>query len=100
MLKVFRILSVLEGISYLVILSVTLGLISRDFVFMLGMAHGVLFVAYLALSLAVSNSKGWSLFAWLGLFAASLIPFAFIPVELVLRKQGEVIDQDAVVAAS
>lgn len=86
MLNVFRAVSLIEGISYLVILSVTLGLISREFVFPLGMAHGVLFMAYMVLSLQVSNSRNWSIFVWLGLFLASLIPFAFLPVEFWLRK--------------
>ncbi|WP_087461460.1 DUF3817 domain-containing protein [Oleiphilus messinensis] len=89
MLKLFRILSVLEGGSYLVILSVTMGVISRDFVFMLGMTHGVLFIAYLMLSLLVSNKQGWSLFVWLGLFLASIVPLAFLPVEWFLRKEAE-----------
>ena len=86
MLKAFRAVSMLEGISYLVILSVTLGFISRDFVSVLGMAHGVLFMLYLSMSLSVSNSKGWSVLKWLALFGASLVPFAFIPVEIILKK--------------
>ncbi|HBY86792.1 MAG TPA: DUF3817 domain-containing protein, partial [Colwellia sp.] len=55
MLKYFRAISLLEGLSFLAILSVSFGLVSRDFVFMLGMAHGVLFMLYLFLSLIVSN---------------------------------------------
>ena len=87
MIKLFRIASGAEGISYLVILSVTLGLISRDYVFMLGMTHGVLFLLYMVLSLLVSNQKGWSVLKWLALFAAAVIPFAFVPVEWILRKE-------------
>mgnify|MGYP001037907163 CR=1 FL=1 len=87
MLKFFRVVSVLEGMSYLVILSVTIGVLSREFVFQLGMTHGVLFTAYLLLSLLVSNSKDWSVLIWLAIFLSSLIPFAFIPVELFLRKE-------------
>ena len=86
MLKLFRIVSVIEGLSYLTILSVTLELISRDYVFKLGMLHGVLFMLYLVISLLVSNKKGWSVITWLALAAASVIPFAFIPVETYLRK--------------
>lgn len=86
MLKYFRAISILEGLSFLAILSVTLGLISRDFVFQLGMIHGVLFMLYLLLSLIVSNSQRWSLKIWLPLFIASLIPFAFIPVEMFLSR--------------
>lgn len=86
MITFFRAISFLEGISYLLILSITLGLISRDFVFHLGMAHGVLFMLYLVLSLMVSNSQKWSVLAWLGLLIAAFVPFAFIPVEIELRK--------------
>jgi integral membrane protein len=86
MLKFFRVISLLEGLSFLSILSVTLGLVSRDFVFQLGMAHGVLFMLYLLLSLIVSNKNKWSLFIWLSLFIASIVPFAFIGVEIFLSK--------------
>lgn len=86
MLSLFRVISFLEGISFLIILSVTLGFISRDYVFYLGMTHGILFMIYLVVSLLVCSKKEWSLLVWLGLFAASLIPFGFVPVEVLLRK--------------
>lgn len=68
------------------ILSVTLGVLSRDYVASLGMLHGVLFMLYLAVSLTVSDKEKWSLKVWLPIFAASLVPLAFIPVELYLKK--------------
>lgn len=83
----FRILSVLEGISFLVILSVSAGFISRDYVFALGMGHGILFMLYMILSLAVSHKQKWSVVVWLLVFAAAMVPFAFIAVELFIRKQ-------------
>lgn len=86
MLSVFRAISVLEGLSYLMILSVTLGVLSREYVFMLGMGHGALFLLYLVFSLLVCGRKGWPLWSWLMLFGASLVPFAFLPVEFYLRK--------------
>ena len=86
MLKYFRVISVLEGLSYLTILCVTLGLINREFVFQIGMTHGVLFLLYFILSLLASNKQGWSVIIWLGLFISSIVPFAFIPAEVFLRK--------------
>ena len=86
-MKLFRLISLLEGISYLVILSVTLGFISRDFVSILGITHGVLFMLYFVMSLQVSHKQGWSVLVWLLVLMASLIPFAFIAVELFLRKE-------------
>jgi integral membrane protein len=87
--KIFRITSLLEGLSYIAILSVTLGFISRDFVSSIGMTHGILFMAYVMFSLQVSHKQNWSTITWLLVFIASLIPFAFIPVEMFLRKEQE-----------
>ncbi len=75
-----------EGVSYLLILSVALDVISRDFVFPIGMAHGVLFLIYLCLSLSTSHQRNWSLFTWLLVFVASIVPFAFIAVDFFLKK--------------
>ncbi|NOQ36128.1 MAG: DUF3817 domain-containing protein [Methylococcaceae bacterium] len=91
MLNTFRTISIFEGLSYLIILSVTLGIISREYVFYLGMSHGVLFLLYLILSLIVSSKNNWSLKIWIPLFLASLMPFAFIPVELYLKKASSAV---------
>jgi len=87
MLNFFRIISLLEGLSYLIILSVTLGLISRELVFILGMAHGALFMGYFVMSLIVSHKQEWSVVTWLLVFVAAVIPFAFIFVDLFIQKQ-------------
>lgn len=87
MLRFFRVVSILEGCSYLAILSVTLGFISRDFISQLGMLHGVLFMLYLLLLSGVSGKQKWSLVTHLSLFSASLVPFAFIAVEFFLSRQ-------------
>ena len=89
MFQLFRAISVLEGVSYLAILSVSLGLISRDYVSQIGMGHGVLFMIYLFLSVSVSDKQRWSLKVWIPIFLASIIPFAFVLVELYLRKVFE-----------
>lgn len=87
MLGSFRIVSLVEGISLLVILSVTLGLISREYVYVLGMTHGVVFLIYCGLSLLVSHRQGWSIMRWLLLLVAGTVPFAFVLVEIFLEKQ-------------
>lgn len=88
MLKIFRLISALEGLSYIVILSISIGILSRDYVYNLGMIHGLLFTLYLLLSLQVSHKYKLPLIHWLLLFTASLVPFAFIPAELFLKKLG------------
>lgn len=87
MLKLFRIISLAEGLSLLVILSVTAGFISRDYVFVLGMTHGIIFMAYCALSLMVSHRQNWSVVTWLLTLAAGVVPFAFVLMEVFLEKE-------------
>jgi len=87
MFKLFRTISLLEGCSYLAILSVSFGFISRDFVSLLGMAHGILFILYLVLALTVSNKQQWSMVTFFLLFIASIVPLAFIGVEIFLSRQ-------------
>jgi integral membrane protein len=86
MLKIFRVASLLEGCSYLLILTASFGIISREFVFPIGMAHGVLFLLYFVLSLLASHKQGWSVGLWLLVLLAAIVPFAFIPVEMFLQK--------------
>jgi integral membrane protein len=87
MLNLFRLASFAEGISLLIILSVTLGVIPREYVFFLGMTHGVLFLFYFAFAVVVSHKQGWSLITWLLVEAAAFVPFAFIAVEMFLKKE-------------
>lgn len=92
MFKFFRVISFLEGLSFLAILSISFGLISRDFVYQLGMLHGVLFMLYLILSLVVSNKQQWSILIWLAIFIASIVPLAFILVEIFLGR-AKIVDK-------
>jgi integral membrane protein len=89
MLKIFRTISLIEGLSYLAILCVTFGLVSRQFVSVLGMSHGGLFMLYLVFSFIVAAQQKWSLKIWLPIFLASLIPLAFVLVELYFRKNDQ-----------
>ena len=86
MLSFFRLLSFAEGVSYIMILAISLGFLSRDYVSMVGMTHGILFMVYLVVLAIVSEQAGWSKKARVGLFLASIIPFAFISAERFLRK--------------
>ncbi|MGH8492235.1 MAG: DUF3817 domain-containing protein [Moraxellaceae bacterium] len=88
MLSIFRISSLLEGCSFLLILSVSLGLISRELVFPIGMAHGALFLLYFVLSLLTSHKQGWPVLVWLAVLLAGVVPFAFMAVEIFLKKES------------
>lgn len=87
MLNFFRIASLLEGLSFLLILAVSFNLVSRDFVYVFGMGHGILFIMYFAFSFIVSHKQGWSVIVWGLVLFASITPFAFIFVELFLKKE-------------
>jgi integral membrane protein len=87
MLNLFRVASLLEGCSYIFILCVSLGLIGRELVFTIGVAHGVLFLLYFVLSLLASHKQAWSVVVWLLVLLASIIPFAFIGVEIFVKKE-------------
>jgi len=86
MITLFRITSLLEGLSYIAILSVTLGFISRDYVSTLGMTHGILFMIYVMLVLSIAGKENWTSKQQFGLMLASVIPFAFIPAEIYMQK--------------
>lgn len=87
MLIYFRGLSLFEGMSYLLILCVSIDVISRDLVYVIGMTHGFLFIAYFVLSLITSHKQNWSVIVWALIFLASIVPFAFLPVEAFLKKE-------------
>lgn len=80
MLSVFRKLSLLEGLSLIVLLLIAMpakyhfGII--DSVWQVGMTHGVLWTMYFLMSLVVSHQQKWSVMFWLVVLVASVVPFA------------------------
>lgn len=87
MIKIFKIIAILEGFSYLFLFAnmfITKNInleIYKTILYPLGMAHGVLFIAYLILALLVKIKVNWSINTFLLVCAASLIPFATFYVE-------------------
>jgi len=75
----FRIVSFIEGLSFIILLGIAMPLKyyagMPDAVRVVGMAHGVLFIAYCFLGLQATLVYGWSFGRALLLFVASLIPF-------------------------
>jgi|TARA_B110000914_G_scaffold221937_1_gene234554 integral membrane protein len=79
MKNVFRLVSFLEGISYLLLLfiAVPIKYLQGDasYVKILGMPHGILFMSYIVLAIVIQNQMKWSL-KTLGIVGlASVIPF-------------------------
>lgn len=86
MISVFRIIALLEGLSYILLLFVAVPvkylLEDPSYVKMLGMPHGILFVAYIALAFLVKPELKWSGKTFSFVLLASLIPFATFYVDL------------------
>lgn len=81
MLKFFRMLSIIEGLSLITLFFIAMPAkyqFGYDFIWPVGMTHGVLWLAYITLSLPVSHKQSWSVMFWLLVLASSVIPFAFL----------------------
>lgn len=81
MLRFFRIISVLEGVSNILIFFNMLVIknINKELydilLFPVGMAHGLLFILYIILATYLKFNLNWSLSKYLKICVASLIPF-------------------------
>lgn len=79
MIKAFQIISILEGVSLLLILFVSMPL---KYMFdmpeanqVIGMAHGILFLVYVVMSILVKSELNWNFKTLLIVLACSIIPF-------------------------
>lgn len=91
-LGILRLLAVLEGISYLGLF------ITMPLKYMLdlgtpnkivGMAHGVLFIAYLFMVYYVNTEKKWSFATNFWAYVASLIPFGTFVADAKIFKPSQ-----------
>jgi integral membrane protein len=85
MKNIFRIISFLEGVSYLLLLFVAVPIKyfqgDVSYVKMLGMPHGVLFMLYLVLAVIIKKERQWNL-KTLGIVSlASIVPFGTFYVD-------------------
>ena len=85
-----RILGNIEGISYLLLLGVAMPM-KYFFGFpmavkIVGMAHGVLFIAYCLLLALQMRANKWNLLFGIYLFVATLIPFGTFVTDRKLAK--------------
>ncbi|MEZ4916681.1 MAG: DUF3817 domain-containing protein [Chitinophagales bacterium] len=83
--KLFKILAITEGISFLLILFITMPL--KYFADMpmpnkiVGMAHGFLFIAYVVMVFMVKNKFKWTKQQTMLALLASIIPFGTFYIE-------------------
>ena len=83
--KFFRIIALLEGISYLLLLFVAVPIkyLSEDpqYVKMLGMPHGMLFIGYVLLAFILKSDYKWDSKPFFIVLLASVIPFGTFYVD-------------------
>lgn len=79
MIQKFRVISILEGISYLLILFVTMplkyilnqGMPNK----IIGTAHGILFITYVVFAIFLKVEKNWDVKKTVIVLLCSIIPF-------------------------
>ena len=85
MIKLFRGISLLEGLSLLALLFVAMPLKyiwgNPEYVRIVGMAHGLLFVAYILFAIMTKFELNWKSKTLLIVFVASVIPFGTFYVD-------------------
>ena len=84
-------LSLIEGLSLLTLLFIAMPAkyqFGYDFVWQAGMTHGVLWLAYVVLSLPVSHKQTWSVVFWMMVLLASVAPFACFFLDGKLKQEA------------
>ena len=85
MIKIFRIVAFLEGVSYILLLFIAVPikylLDDPAYVKLLGMPHGILFVGYIIFAVIGKNKFNWSYLKFFIISAASLVPFGTFYVD-------------------
>jgi integral membrane protein len=98
-IKQLKIAAIAEGISYLLLLGVTMPLkYLMDMPepnMLVGYAHGLLFIWYIALVLIVAYRYRWPLMSTFIALAASLFPFATFYVEAKMLRNESLITKKA-----
>lgn len=87
MVRIFKNIAILEGISYLVLFANMLLVkptnlaLYKTLLYPIGMTHGILFMGYVLLAVLLKNSQKWSFGTLSIILVASLLPFATFFVE-------------------
>lgn len=91
MLKFFRLLSLIEGLSLITLLFIAMPAkyqFGHDFVWPVGMTHGVLWLVFVVASLLVSHLQRWSVWMWMLALVCSVVPFGFLFLDGRLKRQA------------
>ncbi|TYA71929.1 DUF3817 domain-containing protein [Seonamhaeicola marinus] len=85
LLNIFRAVAFLEGVSYILLLFIATPIKyfaeNDQYVKMLGMPHGILFMLYVVLAFMMRSELKWSNTIFRNVLLASIIPFGTFYVE-------------------
>ena len=85
MLKLFKLIAFLEGVSLLLLLFFAMPMKyyfqEPIFVKSIGMAHGVLFIGYICLAFLLKESQKWNIKTFFVILIASVLPFGTFYIE-------------------
>ncbi len=85
MKSIFRIISFLEGVSYLLLLFIATPIKylqdNPEYVKLLGMPHGILFMLYVVLAFVIRQEMNWNSKTFGIVLLCSIIPFGTFYVE-------------------
>lgn len=83
--KIFRVIAFLEGVSYLLLLFIATPVkyMANDpqYVKMLGMPHGILFIMYIILAFMIKSEYKWNSRQFSVILIGSIIPFGTFYVD-------------------
>lgn len=79
MILFFRIIAFFEGLSYILLLFIATPIKyiynNPEYVKMLGMPHGILFILYIALAFSLRSTYQWNTKTFFQVLVASILPF-------------------------
>tara|TARA_B110000091_G_C13658116_1_gene408381 strand:- start:517 stop:795 length:279 start_codon:yes stop_codon:yes gene_type:complete len=85
MKNIFRVISFLEGVSYLLLLFIASPIKyfqgDASYVKILGMPHGILFILYIVLAIVLKKQMKWNLKTLGIVMVASILPFGTFYVD-------------------
>ncbi|RED49473.1 DUF3817 domain-containing protein [Seonamhaeicola aphaedonensis] len=85
LLNMFKVIAFLEGISYILLLFIATPMKhfadEPQYVKLLGMPHGILFMIYVVLAFVLKPDFNWNKKAFRGVLLASIIPFGTFFIE-------------------
>lgn len=93
LINIFRVIAFLEGISYILLLFIATPIKyfgdDPQYVKMLGMPHGILFMVYVILAFMLKQEHVWFKNNFKMVLLASIIPFGTFVLERKLNKAKE-----------